>query len=148
MVLQLWYPIGELRRAERTINRLRRGFDDAYAAEGAAQDWLVPLDVVEEGDQIIIHASVPGVAPEDIEVTIEDGVLTIKAESAAEEGARKDSVYLGRERRSGAFHRSLRLPDTVATEKADSSYKVGVLTISFPKQESKKAKRLEVSVTS
>ena len=143
MVLQRWYPIAELRRAERAVNRFRRGYGERYSADGATQDWLVPLDVVEEDDQIIVHASVPGVAPEDIEVTIENEVLTIKAQSAEEE-ERKDGDYLVRERRSGAFHRSLRLPDTVDTEKAESSYKGGVLTISFPKQEAKKAKVIEV----
>lgn len=147
MVLQRWYPFGELRRAERTVNRIRRGFGESYVGNGATQDWLVPLDVVEEDDQIVVHASVPGVAPEDIEVTIENEVLTIKAQSAEEEES-KDGDYLVRERRSGAFHRSLRLPDTIDTEKAESSYKGGVVTILFPKQEAKKAKRLEVSVAS
>ena len=85
--------------------------------------------------------------PEDIQVTTENGVLTIKAESQAE-GETTEDGYLIRERRSGSFHRSIRLPDTVDADQADSSYEHGVLTISLPKQEAKKAKRLEVKVKS
>jgi len=88
---------------------------------------------------------VPGVKPEDIEVTIEDGILSIKGETT-EEHEVKEGEYLMRERRSGSFHRSVRLPDTVDADKAETGYANGVLTIKLPKVEAKKAKRLEVTV--
>ena len=83
--------------------------------------------------------------PEDVKVTVEDGVLTIKAESANER-EEKDERYLVRERRSGKYRRALRLPDTLDADKAESRYENGVLTVKFPKVEAKKARKLEVKV--
>ena len=139
MVLQRWYPFREFRRMDEKMDRLWRGF-------GVGQDVYsrtVPLDVVEEGDEIAVHASVPGVKPENIQVTVEDGVLTIKGEAHGDDEER-DGNYLVRERRAGRFHRAIRLPDTVDADKADSRYEHGVVTITFPKVEAKKAKRLEI----
>jgi HSP20 family protein len=73
------------------------------------------LDVVLEGDNILIHASMPGVNPDDIDVTVKDDVLTIKATSSTER-EHKEGNYLIKGRRAGAFHRSLRLPDTVNSD--------------------------------
>ena len=86
-----------------------------------------------------------GVDPSDIDVNIEDGVLTISAETAAENEV-KEKSYLYRKRRTGSYRRSLRLPDTVDADKAESSYRHGVLTVTFPKQEAKKSRRIEVQV--
>ena len=147
MVLQKWYPMAELRGTEDIVNRFWRGFNGRTWAYRRLDERVLPLDVKEEEDNIVVRASLPGVRPEDIQVTTENGVLTIKAESQAE-GETTEDGYLIRERRSGAFHRSIRLPDTVDADQADSSYEHGVLTISLPKQEAKKAKRLEVKVKS
>ena len=145
MVLQRLYPRADFGSMEESIERLWRGYGFRDYTNGASRLWAVPLDVEEEGDNLVVRASLPGVNPDDTQVTIEDGVLTIKAESEAES---KQGDYLIRERRAGSFHRSLRLPDTVDTDKAHSSYEHGVLAITFPKQESKKAKRLEIKVKS
>ena len=107
--------------------------------------WSVPLDVAEDGDSIVVRATVPGVDPSDIQVNIEDGVLTISAETA-EENEVKGESYLLRERSTGSYRRLLRLPDTVDADKAESSYQHGVLTVTFPKQEAKKSRRIEVQV--
>jgi HSP20 family protein len=109
------------------------------------ESWSVPLDVVQEGDNIIVQASLPGVNPEDVQVTIEENVLTIKGQTKMEY-ERKDGSYLMRERRTGSFHRSLRLPDTVDTAKAEPYYEHGVLTVTIPKAEAKKAKQLTINV--
>ena len=145
MVLQRWDPIGDPRRMEENMYRLLRTVGGRDILGEGAESWVVPLDVVQEGENIVVRASLPGVRPEDVQVTIEDDVVTIKGESAVEQET-KEGNYLMRERRTGSFHRSLRLPDTVDTANADSSYRHGVLTISFPKQEAKKAKRLEVKI--
>ena len=137
MMLERWDPFRELRR----MDRLWRGFGIGREIGG----WAVPLDVVQEGDDIVVRASVPGVKPEDIKVTIEEDLLTIKAETEAEH-EENNGNYLVRERRAGKFHRSLRLPDTVDAEKVESRYDHGALTIRFPKVEAKKAKRLEIKV--
>ncbi len=143
MVLQRWDPVSELRRMEDTMNRLWRGVYSPNEAE--IESWAVPLDVIQEGDTTLVAASMPGVKPEDIEVSIEDDVMTIKGKTKEEE-ERKEGNYLLRERRAGSFYRSIRLPETVDTTKAESKYDNGVLTVSFPKHEAKKAKKLEIKV--
>ena len=145
MVLQRWDPLVEMRGMEDAINRMWRGLGQRPAEANGGEHWHIPLDVLEEGDDIVVQASVPGVDPSDIEVNVEDGVLTIGGKTATDSEARKGG-YLLRERRSGSYHRALRLPDTVDEEQAESSYDKGVLTVRFAKQEAKKARRLEVKV--
>lgn len=139
MLTHRWDPFVEMRRRDRLFNRLW----SLPAIEVGSQHWSAPTDVVREGDEVVVRASLPGVAPEDIEVTVEDDVLSISGEtsSESEEG---NARYLLRERRSGRFDRRLRLPDYVDAEKAEPKYENGVVTISFPKLESKRPKRLEV----
>lgn len=143
MVLQRWDPMYELRRMHQAMNRGWRPF--ALATDGAEREgWAIPLDVVDEAGEFLVHASIPGVKPEDIDVRIEDNLLTIKAETKIE-AERKEEGFLMRERRSGTFHRSLRLPDSVDAGNATTYYENGVLTITLPKAESKKAKHLLVT---
>ena len=144
MVLQRWYPMYEFPRIRRAMDRRWPSF--GFAFDGIERrGWVIPLDVVEEGDDLVVRASLPGVSPEHIDVSIEDRVLTIKAETKAEE-ERKEGGYLMKESRSGSFHRSLRLPDTADAEKAKTLYENGVLTVTLPKAESRKAKHLKVAV--
>ena len=142
MVLRRWEPFRELRTMEDTINRLWRGYGGEPGAP-AVEGWSVPLDVVREGDNILVHASLPGVDPDNIDVSIEDNVLTVTATTHSDV-EHKEGEYLMRERRAGSFHRALRLPDTVDTEKIQPGYKNGVLTITIPKAEAKKAKQFKV----
>ena len=141
MVLRRWEPFREFRSMEDTINRMWQGFGGE--AGSTAESWSVPLDVVREGDKISVYASLPGVEPGDIDVSIEDNVLTITA-SAQSDVERREGEYLMRERRAGSFHRALRLPDTVDTDRIEPGYRNGVLTITIPKAESKKARHLKV----
>jgi HSP20 family protein len=144
-----------LHRVEATIDRFRRGVSPRYT-NVTRQVWAIPLDVVRGGDNVIAQASLPGVRPEDISVTIDDNVLTISGSTATEveqkdaideeETAQESKTYLLRERRTGAFQRSIRLPDSVDAEKAETVYEAGVLTITLPKLEAKKAKQLTVAV--
>ena len=146
MALERWDPFRDLRRMEYTVDRLWRGLGPrTYATTPEAESWGIPLDVVRDGDNIVVQGSLPGVKPEDIKVTIEDDVLTVSGTTEAEE-ERAEGTYLLRERRAGAFHRALRLPDSVDSDKAESSYDAGVLTITLPKLEEKKAKQLTINV--
>ena len=138
MVLQRRDPFRDLRRIENTMDRFWRGFG-AQEAGG----WAVPLDVVQDGDSIVIHGTLPGVKAEEISVTIDDGVLEIKAESKTDH-EEQNGNYLIRERRAGTFHRVLRLPDSVDADKAETRYEDGVLTVRLPKVEARKGKVLEV----
>ncbi len=139
MVLQRRDPFRNLRRIESTMDRFWQG-SGATEAGG----WAVPLDVVQDGDSIVIHGTLPGVKAEDISVTIDDGVLEIKAESKTDH-QEQNGNYLIRERRAGKFHRVLRLPDSVDADKAETRYEDGVLTVRLPKVEARKAKVLEVN---
>ena len=145
MVLQRWDPAAELRRMDEVMNRLWRNYSGPNNSDGAVEGWAVPIDVRQEGDNITVDASMPGVDPSKISATVEDGVLTIRGQTATET-EKKDERYYLRERRAGAFHRSVRLPETVDTERAESTYENGVLSISFPKQESMKARSLTINV--
>lgn len=139
MVLQRWDPLFDFRRA---MNRHWRATGLARL-ETEKREWAIPLDVVEEEDEILVRASIPGVKVDDIDVSIENRVLTIKAETKTE-SEHKEGGYLVRERRSGSFLRSLRLPETVDADQAKTSYNDGVLTVNLPKAESKKAKHLKI----
>ncbi len=142
MLLQRRNPITHFRRTPTIIYASQReGFP---ATDGTINRWGIPLDVVEEDGNILVHASLPGFNPEDIAVSVENDVLTIEGQTE-EKHERKEGGYLLRERRSGSFYRSLRLPETVDANKADPHYENGVLTITMPKLESKKVKHLKVN---
>ncbi len=145
MLIRRWDPFNELRRMQENMDHLWRGVAPSDSAR-EMESWAIPLDVMQEGDEIVVHASLPGVNPEEMNVSIENDVLTIRGESAGELQERKEGNYLMRERRTGSFHRSLRLPDTLDTGKAQPRYENGVLTIAFPKLEAKQAKQFKVSV--
>ena len=144
MVLQRWYPLASRRPSHDPFDRLWKGFF-APAGPAAAADRMAPLDVRETDEEIVVTTSVPGVAPEDIEVTIEDRVLSIRAGSAAEDES-EEASYVVRERRTGSYRRALRLPGSVDAEKVESGYEHGVLTITLPKREEAQARRIEVKV--
>jgi HSP20 family protein len=144
MVLRRWEPFRELRQMQENMDRLWRSFGHQGGEEGNVENWAIPLDVVQQGDNIIIKASVPGVNPEDIDVSIENDVLTIKGQTK-EEHEHQEGNYLMRERRSGSFYRALQLPDTLDSDQAQPHYEHGVLSITFPRMESKRTKRLQVT---
>ena len=151
MVLTRWDPLYEIRRAHRLAGGRWAGSPRAFTGyfdSAERKDWTIPLDIVRDGDQITVQASLPGVQPDDIDVTIEGGVLTIKADSKPEtkiNEERKDGGYVVRERRAGSFHRSLRLPENVDADKVEPRYENGVLTITLPVAESKRARHLKVA---
>jgi HSP20 family protein len=116
-----------------------------FAAAGEVEEWSVPLDMREQDGQVIVEASVPGIKPEDIDVSVEDGTLTIKGETKSETEEKKEG-YLLKERRAGSFYRSVRLPESVDPAKATSSYADGVLRVTMPKKPEKQAKKIKVEV--
>ena len=144
MKIQRWDPFQEVRQLMNTPGLLLRGLG-AEPFDQPSSGWTVPLDVVGNSDSLVVSASIPGVAPEDVKVTVEDGVLTI-AGSLNEEQKSGKVNYLLRERRAGSFYRSLRLPDGIESEGAESDYRNGVLRITFPIQDSKKPTVIDVKV--
>jgi len=146
MVIRRWDPFIELRRMQENMDHLWRGFSLPNSGGSSEMEgWAIPLDVVKEGDSIVVHASLPGVNPSELDVTIENDVLTIRGQTASDT-ERQEGNFLMRERHTGSFHRSLRLPDTLDVDKAQSSYDQGVLTIAFPRVEAKQTRRLSINV--
>ena len=136
MVMQRIDPFREFRKLDEMLSRAWQGDGDGHIE----RRWAIPIDLTQDGDDVVLRATVPGVAPEDIDVTIEDGVLTINAETPSD----NDSSFVIRERRAGKLYRALRLPNTLDVAKAETDYKHGVLTLTFPKVEAVKARRLEI----
>ena len=103
----------------------------------------MPLDVYETEDAVVVKAAVPGVKPEDIEVTVTGALLTIKGEFKSEEKTEKRN-YLRQERRYGSFCRQVGLPVAVDSNKAVASFEHGVLNLELPKAETARAKPVRV----
>ena len=141
-------PFSDLRQMQDTMDRMWRRLGNSPSATADSPNieaWAVPLDILRKGEDTLIRASMPGVSPEDIQVSVEDNVLTIRGHTA-EQHLEGDAAYLMRERRTGSFHRALRLPDSVDPEKVQPHYEHGVLTITVPKAEAKRARQLQVQV--
>jgi HSP20 family protein len=104
---------------------------------------VIPVDVLDNGPEIVIKASLPGVKPEDVSISILGGALTIKA-TVDEADENRGSTYLRRERKAAAFMRTLTLPVAVEAERADARYKNGVLTLTLPKVSSSRPRVIRV----
>ena len=107
--------------------------------------WRPAVDVIESDDAYVVRASLPGLKAEDIDVNIEDDVLTIKAERSEEHEETEES-YLLRERSFGSYHRAIRLPDSVEAENVEAEVRDGILTLTLPKREEVKPRQIEVKV--
>jgi HSP20 family protein len=126
-------------------NAVNRLFDASMTPLDSTRPlaWGLPLDVIENEDAYLVKANLPGIQPDDIEITFTDNVLTIKGEMKSEDEV-KEARYHMRERRYGAFSRSITLGDRVNGEKIQASYDSGVLTLSLPKAEEARPKRIEI----
>ena len=142
MALERRYPFNGFRHMDEAVSRFWRSWAHR-AGSYKIESWAIPLDVVQDDDSIVVTASLPGLEADGIDVTVEDGLLTINGETKSDT-EKSDGSYVMRERRSGKFHRALRLPDTVDVEQVEPRYVDGVLTIKLPKIEAKKAKRLQI----
>lgn len=140
-----WSPARELMNLREAMDRLfeetffRPGWFEFF--EGPAS--LLPVDMYETDDHVVVKAAVPGVKPEDIEVTITGDLLTIKGEFKSEEKTEKRN-YLRQERRYGNFCRQITLPAGLNTDKVKATFEHGVLTLELPKTEEVKAKTIKV----
>jgi HSP20 family protein len=122
-------------------------FDRIFGSSRVNPATILPVDLYEQDDKFFIKAAVPGVAPEDLEVQIENNVLSIKGEHKQEETSQEAKVYR-REVAYGAFSRSIRLPENLNLEAVDAEFKNGVVTISIAKIEEPKPQTIKVNVRS
>ena len=123
-----------------------RLLEDAFVMPraGDGQGWSGPaLNVYEEGDQLTVEAQIPGLKPEDLDINVEQGMLTISGQTTTEE-ERKGRSYFVREHRSGRFSRSLRLPSSYDADACTATFEHGVLKLAFPKSEAAKPHRIQI----
>lgn len=106
-------------------------------------DWVPVVDIKEETDRFVLNADIPGVEREDIDITMEDGVITIRGERKLEEAA-EGSEYKRVERPHGVFYRRFALPDTADPEGISARTRNGVLEVFIPKREQVKPRRIEI----
>jgi len=136
-------PFREMMSLRSAMDRL---FDSAFF--GSPWEWQpvsgeLALDVAETEDEFLVKASLPGINPDDLDVTVIGKTLTIKGEYKAEE-EKEDVHYHLRERRYGSFARSLTLPTPIQSDAVEARFEAGVLTLHLPKTEEVKPKRIAV----
>lgn len=141
------------RRPERSSTwGLFNDFDDMFddfwrpVRRESSGAFAPAIDVSEKDDAYHIHADLPGVNKEDLDITFQDGVLTINAETSKEKKEEKEGRVIRQERRYGKFVRSMRLGDTVDADKIKADYKDGVLELVVPKAEKVKPRKIDVQV--
>lgn len=130
-----------------TLYGVRRQLDRIFDefSTGIDETWPMPTDVVETSDELRFTLEVPGLRPEDIELTVENGVLTVSGEKQMErrEGESEDNYRL-LERRYGRYTRSFRLPPTADAQRVEASCENGVLQIRLPRMEETKPRRIPI----
>jgi HSP20 family protein len=141
MALVRWDPARELASME--IDRLHNMFSNFYG-EGLSRSWVPPVDIYEnEQHEVVVKAELPDMKREDISVTFENNVLTVKGERKISDEVANDR-YQRLERFYGTFSRSFTLPSTVDAGHISATYKDGVLTVRLPQREEAKPRQISV----
>lgn len=136
-------PFRELSTLQREVDRAFRDALGSGSSPATAGAWAPALDVEETEDAFTLHIELPGVAPDDVEVSLEENVLTVAGERRFYEDRESDG-FRRIERSFGRFHRAVRLPDRVAADRVTATHRDGLLTIEVPKAEEAKPRRIEV----
>jgi HSP20 family protein len=143
MALVRWDPFRDLTALQNEVNRLFSRAGGGDVAE--RQSWTPAIDVVETDHAIVLKAELAGIKPEDINIEVQDNVLTLSGERRFEEEVKEDKFYRI-ERRYGSFSRSLALPPTADESKVDATYENGVLQITVHKAEVVRPKKITVTI--
>ena len=149
MTLIRWNPINDMvcdfNGMRHNIDRIFNRFHSDILDESAYSSWMPAIDILERENDFNIKIELPGVDKNDVKITVQNDVLTIKGEKK-QEGEKKSENYHYVERRYGSFQRSFTLPSSVDGAKIDASYENGVLNIIVPKIEEVKPKEIEVKI--
>jgi HSP20 family protein len=147
MSMTRWEPFRGLNTLQEQVNRL---FEDGFARNRSGQaelaSWAPAVDIFETENELVVKADLPDVQEKDIDVRVENNMLTIRGERKFSHEVHEDN-YLRVERAYGSFSRSFSLPNTVNTEGIRADYRNGVLTVSMPKREETKPKQIKIGVS-
>jgi HSP20 family protein len=146
MALERWRPTGLARSPFRDLAReMEEAFGRFFPAwsEERGATWMPAVDMVDEKDEIVVKADLPGLDQKDIEVTVQDSTLTIRGQRKEEKEEKKEGYYFA-ERSYGTFMRSLPLPKGVDADRVKATFKKGVLEVHLPKAKEAKGKTVEV----
>jgi HSP20 family protein len=139
-----WNPVREMMNLRNEMDRLfERAMGTSNAEWQGPTTWGLALDVVENDDAFTVVASVPGINPDDLDITVSNNMLTIKGEFKADESIDEEKYHF-RERSYGSFDRSITLPVSVVADAIEASYENGVLTLTVPKSEEVKPRRIAI----
>jgi HSP20 family protein len=140
--LSRWEPMREMLTLREAMNQL---FDDSFTRPfGVSGVSALPaVDMYQDADQVVVKAALPGLKPEDVQISITADVLTLRGEFK-QEGEPKDATYHIREYHYGSFERVLRLPTEVQTDKAKADFENGILIIHLPKAEAVKPRTISI----
>jgi HSP20 family protein len=148
MALIRWEPTRELSSLQGEMNRLFSAFFDdpgqANGGTGMVNRWIPAMDLVEQDEHYVLRADLPGMREDDVNIELENNVLSISGERK-HESAEESKGYYRLERASGAFSRSLTLPEGVDAEAIAASFQDGVLELRIPKPEQRKPHRVRIS---
>ena len=147
MAIVRWEPLRELTTLQNEMNRLFGTVLDTPAQGNGAtmRRWMPAMDLVETGDSFVLRADLPGLSEEDVQIEVEERVLTISGERKAEHTDSKEG-YHRVERAFGAFSRSLTLPEGVNAEAVTANFAKGVLEVRIPKPEERKPRKISIGV--
>jgi HSP20 family protein len=147
MALVRWEPVRELTSLESEMNRLFNTFFDTPTPGngGAGRRWIPAMDLVETDEHFVLKADLPGLAEDDVNIEVEDNVLTVSGERKAEHEDKREG-YVRVERSYGAFRRSLTLPEGIDPEAVTANFDKGVLEVRIPKPEERKPRKVAIQV--
>ena len=145
-----WNPFSEMSLLQNQMNRLfdtaLHGWTSESNGTTGTTSWIPAADIYESDSELVVNLDLPGVDPKMVDLRVENNVLTIRGERQFEEKQNKEN-YHRVERSYGAFARSFTLSTSVDPEKIRANYKAGVLSITLPKAEAAKPKRIQIAGT-
>lgn len=143
MALVRWDPVRELDSLQGDMNRLFDRFFEAKPGNGGSRRWIPAMDLVENENDLVLRADLPGMTEDDVEIEVKDNVLTVAGERKSE-SEQKGEGFHRVERSFGRFSRSLTLPRGVDADKVKAEFANGVLEVRIPKPEEAKPTRVAI----
>lgn len=144
MTMIRWDPYREMLNLRQTMDRM---FEDTFLWPARSQYEMsggnLPLDIYQTKNDVVVKAALPGLKPEEVDISLSGETLTIKGEHR-EEKETKEAEYIRREHRYGSFSRTVTIPVAIQSDKAQATFDNGILTLTLPKAEAVKPKQIKV----